>query len=509
MLFLTPSLDSRSICLLCAVCCIVWYGYRVVKSWYCLRHIPTPSIFAAVSYLWLARITYSGRQYWVHRDLHKKHGPLIRIGPNEVLTDDPEIIKKISSTHSSYKRGTWYLTGRFNPYHDNLFTILEPDAHKKAKTRSMPAYLGRETPGLELGINDQVRQLLDVLRERYSTSPSGQDQPLVNLGLISCYFTMDAITRLAFGHETGYLKDEKDHYGFLDSVRQLWPRMSTSADVPWIRDILFSPLCLKMLGPKPTDKKGFGALMGVAERYVNQRFDSGDQNERDMLASLISRGFSRQECEVEALFLLLSGTESTACAIRAILVHVITSPSVYSKLKEEIYSASREGRVSYPISLEEARELPYLQAVIYEGIRMRPPLLGLFPKVVPAPGDTFHGHFIPADTCICMNTSSLLRSTSLFGENTDIFRPERFTALNKTKRNEMERNVELAFGSGQWMCAGKTIAFMELNKVVFELLRAFDIQLVNPMKPCDVESYGVFIEPNLCVRISIDPNYSP
>ena len=45
----------------------------------------------------------------------------------------------------------------------------------------------------------------------------------------------------------------------------------------------------------------------------------------------------------------------------------------------------------------------------------------------------------------------------------------RFIHLSKDKREEMERNVELAFGYGQWACAGKTIAFMEMNKVIFEV----------------------------------------
>jgi cytochrome P450 len=95
--------------------------------------------------------------------------------------------------------------------------------------------------------------------------------------------------------------------------------------------------------------------------------------------------------------------------------------------------------------------------------------LGLFPKVVPAGGDEFHGKFIPAGTAICMNTSSLLRSEALFGADTDVFTPERFVELDKEKRVEMERNVELAFGYGQWMCVGKTVAFMELNKTIFEV----------------------------------------
>ena len=108
------------------------------------------------------------------------------------------------------------------------------------------------------------------------------------------------------------------------------------------------------------------------------------------------------------------------------------------------------------------------QAVIYEGIRMRPPLLGLFPKVVPKGGDSFHGKFIPADTSICMNTSSLLQSTAMFGHDSDIFRPERFTDVDPEQRIEMQRNVELAFGYGQNQCAGKQVVFIEINKILFE-----------------------------------------
>jgi cytochrome P450 len=100
---------------------------------------------------------------------------------------------------------------------------------------------------------------------------------------------------------------------------------------------------------------------------------------------------------------------------------------------------------------------------------MRPPLLGLFPKVVPAPGDCFHGKHIPVGTSICMNVSAILRSQALFGADVDVFRPERFLALDEKKRRDMERDVGFAFGYGQWGCAGKSIALMEINKVIFEV----------------------------------------
>jgi cytochrome P450 len=59
--------------------------------------------------------------------------------------------------------------------------------------------------------------------------------------------------------------------------------------------------------------------------------------------------------------MLLAGTESTACAIRAAVVHIITSPIVYQRLKKEIKLGIQEGRVSRPILMEEAIKLPYLQ----------------------------------------------------------------------------------------------------------------------------------------------------
>lgn len=186
---------------------------------------------------------------------------------------------------------------------------------------------------------------------------------------------------------------------------------------------------------------------------------------------MIKHGLSQIECEAEGLFMIMAGTESTASAIRAVLVHVMTCPQVYAKLKAEIKAAVALSSASTPvIQLKEAKCLPYLQACIYEGLRMRPALLGLLPKVVPPGGDPDLLPGVPAGTAICMNTSSMLRSEKMFGPDADVYRPERFMELESPeRRREMEMDVEMVFGYGQWMCVGKTIAFMELNKAIFEV----------------------------------------
>lgn len=168
--------------------------------------------------------------------------------------------------------------------------------------------------------------------------------------------------------------------------------------------------------------------------------------------------------------MIVAGSETTASVIRVTVLHILSAPMVYHRLKNEVKEAIKDGRVSHqPIEIEEAKRLPYLQAVIYEGMRMRSPAPGLYPKVVPAGGDTLCGKFVPEGTAIGMNTSAMLASTRHFGEDANLFRPERFLEVDDTKRSEMQRNVELIFGNGRWMCAGRPVAYMELNKIFFEV----------------------------------------
>ncbi|KAI1074636.1 BcABA1, cytochrome P450 monooxygenase [Whalleya microplaca] len=501
MALLNLDLSTGGFWLLVCTVAVIYYLISAFTTWYRLRNIPGPFL-ASFSYLWLARVANSGKQFWVYRNMYKRYGPLIRVGPNELSTDDPEVIRKMNSARSFYGRDPWYLAARFDPYHDNVFTMLQAGPHDKFKAKIAGAYGGRETPALEPGIDDQINALIDLIRRKYVSDDNTSSLRRVDFAEITSFYTMDVITRSAFGQEFGCLKTDSDVHGFLEGVKESWAGLAIALDVPWIRNILFSPLFLKFLGPRTTDSTGMGKLMGIAEEVVAKRFASNMEGKRDMLGSFISHGLDRQECETEALFMIIAGFENTASVIRTAFLYLMACPRVYQKFKTVIMEVSRKGEVSSPITLEQARKIPYLQAVIYEGIRMRPPAPGLYPKTVPPEGDIIHGKFIPGGTAIGMNTSALVRSTELFGEDADIFRPERFMEADETTRAEMERNVELVFGYGRWMCAGKPVAFMELNKIFFELLREFDFQLANPMKPWDSQSYSQFVEENMWVRVT-------
>ncbi|KAK9781977.1 putative Pisatin demethylase 7 [Seiridium cardinale] len=236
------------------------------------------------------------------------------------------------------------------------------------------------------------------------------------------------------------------------------PFMSLTVDVPWLRKIFYSDISLKLMGPRETDAYDMGKLMGLTSIAVRKRFDPDALPQRDMLGSSIRHGLTQQACESESLFMFVAGSDTTAAAIRITMLHVLSNPGVYHSLKAEVKRAIQEGKVSTPITSAEGRALQYLQPVIYEGLRIRPIISGLIFKPVPLSGDTINGKFLPGGTAVGTNMSCFLRNKHTFSEDADIFCPERFLELDSDGLAEMRRNVELQFGYGRWMCAGKPLA---------------------------------------------------
>lgn len=83
-----------------------------------------------------------------------------------------------------------------------------------------------------------------------------------------------------------------------------------------------------------------------------------------------------------------AGTETSVTTIRGVLLHMLSSPTVYQRLKQEIAEGIKAGRISRPITNDQAKAMPYLQAVISEGMRTVPPVINGFAKQVPPGGDT-------------------------------------------------------------------------------------------------------------------------
>jgi cytochrome P450 len=161
----------------------------------------------------------------------------------------------------------------------------------------------------------------------------------------------------------------------------------------------------------------------------------------------------------------MAGSDTTATAIRATFLYLIMHPRVVAKLRAELFS----NPISAPIQDAEARKLPYLQAIIKEGLRIFPPVVGLMSKEVPPEGDVINGLFVPGGTKIGNGMYGIFRNKTAWGQDADNFRPERWLEATPDKLKEMESTLQLIFSYGKYQCLGQTLAMMELNKMFVEV----------------------------------------
>lgn len=207
----------------------------------------------------------------------------------------------------------------------------------------------------------------------------------------------------------------------------------------------------------------------VSERLANPKAAA----HRDMLGSFLKHGLTPAEAQGEMLVAVLGGSDTTATALRTTLLHIITSPDTYARLSNEIRSAASAGKISSPITDAEARALPYLQAVIKEGLRINPPATGTMDVIIPKGGDTICGIHVPEGTEVGASVFSVHNLERIYGHDAEMFRPERWLEADGEKLKAMERTLQLVFKAGKWQCLGRDVAAIELNKTFVEVSLAY------------------------------------
>ena len=309
-----------------------------------------------------------------------------------------------------------------------------------------------------------MRELIRLIDHEYV-----EKQKALDFAQLAGFFTLDILTKIAFGNSVGFLTENRDVYDYHKQTAAFYPVMELSSNHPTVLAILNSPL-MRGAAPKPTDKVGFGAIVGDAHKAVAERFGSDPKHVEDMLGSFIRHGLTQQECEVESLLQILAGADSTATALRTTFLFILSSPSAYRKLQEEIATAVEAGDVTFPIIKNtETQALPFLQACIQEGLRMFMPLQGLAGKVSPKGGETVNGVYFPEGTEVGIATYAIGHRRDIYGPDADTFRPERWLESSAETLKTYERTNELVFGAGRSSCLGKPIATMELSKAIFEV----------------------------------------
>lgn len=216
---------------------------------------------------------------------------------------------------------------------------------------------------------------------------------------------------------------------------------------------------------------------------------------------------SDREVRDNLLAVILNGYESAATCLALTLDRLARHPEVTARAQMEVDRCFNLG----PLQVERVGELPYLECVLQEALRLSPPMTGI--QRVSVGADVLAGWSLPAQQVIGIALMPLHQDEARFGPDPQLFRPERYRHED-TSRNDLNRSKSqcpfrrvirsgkqqngihwpLAFGDGPRRCVGEALAMVQMLTVLAFLLRHFEFSAV-PEHETDVDlgKFGLFI----------------
>jgi len=167
------------------------------------------------------------------------------------------------------------------------------------------------------------------------------------------------------------------------------------------------------------------------------------------------------------ILFLMAGFDSTSNTI-AFAMHLLAQhPDVQEKAYDEIMDGIGDLQV---INAEDCKKLPYVEQIIYETLRMYPPV-PIFLHRECKETVTIKGITIPAGTVVETPPWVLHRDPEYWPEP-DKFDPERFHPENQT---DTQKFAFAPWGLGPRMCIGARFALIEATTALAKIIREYRI----------------------------------
>jgi len=482
---------------------LLYYGAWIIYSRFFHPYHDIPGPFAASITQWryFRSIRY-GIAENIQLPLHKKYGRMVRIGPDDVSIMDATALDTIYGLDPIWEKTEFY--DSFNPRigdRTDIFTERDEKIHtiQRKKTGSL------FTLGAVLEYEPCIDRIIDIFcRCMEDIASSGE---IVDVSIWFRRYSFDVIGEMFYGKEGGFgfMKDNKDVNNWMSMLDGMVPIVSSLGYIPKGMKTLY--LMSQLIFPAV--RKGLSSANLVVEQskaVVKEREAAeaaGTVSSRhDYLSKLMNlvreKGekidFNNLDVAVYVWMMIWAGSDTTGYAITGIIYHTLRNPKVYKKLVGEIQEAFASGNLTFPIRYNDAYKLPYLRAVIQEGMRISPSFGTGLPRYVPKGGATIAGRYFPEGYKVTCNQNAVHFDKECFGEDAEEFVPERWLREDEARTRYMARH-DMGFGLGPRNCLGKNvgdpsarssivltnicsqISLVEMHKLIPAILHKYDFEL--------------------------------
>ncbi|THU91654.1 cytochrome P450 [Dendrothele bispora CBS 962.96] len=181
------------------------------------------------------------------------------------------------------------------------------------------------------------------------------------------------------------------------------------------------------------------------------------------------KDFSDHEIAMVVFSFLFASQDAMSSGLIYGFQHLADHPEILAKVREE-QERVRQGNFDAPLTLEMMDQMPYLQAVVKESLRVKPPVTMVPYKTLKAFPISDH-YTVPANSMVIPSFFNSLHDPEVF-PNPDKFEPERWLDENSLA-NANPKNY-LVWGSGPHRCIGVEYATMNIAIVLANAAVMFD-----------------------------------
>lgn len=354
-----------------------------------------------------------------------------------VVVSDPVLVKQVLSAkndvlHNGDPHPLTSVLGQGSMF------ALEEERHTKERRLISPSFRG-----------DRMRSYREIIvteaHREMRGWPEGKSfatlDPFMRI-------TLAAILRAVFGAEGAHFEELKRD---LPRAVELGSKVATIPGLqkdwgpwsPWTKFLRLRDHCYDVLG----------------EMIDEARVDPELGNRADVLASLVQSSYddgtqmARRDILDELMTMLAAGHETTASSLAWMMERLQRHPELLARLVDEAQGEESKLRM----------------ATILELQRVRPIIPGFFRRVM-KPFELGEW-LLPRGTNIVISTTNLHRDQRNFDRPED-FDPDRFLA-----KKSPESSKWTPFGGGVRRCIGEGFAMMEMDLVLREILRNFEIEV--------------------------------
>ncbi|PLN80575.1 putative cytochrome P450 [Aspergillus taichungensis] len=461
-------------CALLAACC---FNFGLTTSillyrafFHRLRRFPGPWS-ARLSRLSTVKRVAKRTQY--HLDLvamHSKYGDFVRTGPREISINRPAAVIAINGAQSSCTKSPWYSHVSDDKTQISLNSTRDPDVHRRRRKAWDRGFSTKALATYEPSVQRKINVLALQIRAR-------KNQPL-NISQWAMFLAFDIMGLVGFSKDFRQLEDGTE----LSAIKELHGQMlflGILKPIPWI---------LTVIGAIQGLMGNYGQFMvycedRIAEKKKQWSLES-DKNPKDVISWLLKAIDEKDQCappgdqalNEDGRLMMIAGSDTAGATIAHSLYYLARTPSACKALQAELDNAFPNPTNASTFSNDEFRNLPYLEAVINETLRLKPAVPSGQPRVTPPEGLQVEEVWIPGDTIVFVPQYVIQRDERYFPSGAE-FIPERW--LDQKDKLIANEDAFFPFQLGRYSCVGKQLALMELRGTIARLAYDFDISFAD------------------------------